>query len=232
MKSLKSKIAIGVKHIGHQLNSPYIPRAYMRDSIPYVSQWESPELAEQIINGQLRARDDPKWRKSGARTRDEYQTYSWNMCGMACLRMILLDRSGKADTIIKLGKKCTKYGGYTLPFGESAGLQYRQFAAFMKSEYDIDSIVKPALLQHDIKVAISKGEYVIASVSPQIRRPDSLPQHKGGHLVLITGYDDVKRIFYLHNPSGIAGLSQVNTVISYRDFRKFFAHRGIIVKSK
>lgn len=232
MKSLKSKIAIGVKHIGHQLNSPYIPRAYMRDSIPYASQWESPELAEQIINGQLRACDDPKWRKSGARTREEYQTWSWRMSGMACLRMILLDCNKTADSIVKLGKKCAKYGGYTLPFDESAGLHYREFTEFIKSEYTIDSTVKPTLLQRDIKIAVSKGDYVIASVSPQIRRPYSSSQQKGGHLILVTGYDDIKRVFYIHNPSGIADLSQVNTIVSYREFRKFFACRGIIVKGK
>ena len=42
----------------------------------------------------------------------------------------------------------------------------------------------------------------IASVTPEIRRPDDEPTRRGGHLVLVFGADD--RGLTFHNPSGLA----------------------------
>src|SRR5215472_7252494 len=41
--------------------------------VPYYSQWESPDLVPQFIDGSLRPADDPRWAASGARSPLEYE---------------------------------------------------------------------------------------------------------------------------------------------------------------
>jgi len=57
--------------------------------VPYFSQWESPELAAEFIDGSRRAADDPRWADSGASTPEEYEFWSHKVCGLACLKMIM-----------------------------------------------------------------------------------------------------------------------------------------------
>lgn len=52
----------------------------------------------------------------------------------------------------------------------------------------------------DVPALLSECRYFIASVHPAIRRPESTPPHRGGHLVLITAADAQSVTF--HNPSG------------------------------
>src|SRR3990167_6800417 len=132
------------------------------NKIPYFSQWESPKLVGKIIERKILARDDQKWKNSGAKSPEEYEYWSWNICGMACLKMILASKFSKNYKMIELAKKCEEYGAYV---------------------------------------------------------------HNGGHLVLITGFDDHKKTLFFHNPSGFFGKSQENCEISEKDFKKFFASR-------
>ncbi|MFH1565667.1 MAG: hypothetical protein ABIB98_00495, partial [bacterium] len=80
-----------------------------------------------------------------------------------------------------------------------------------------------------IKREISQGNYVIASVSHKIRNPESNSKIKGGHLILILGYNLEKGIFVFHNPSGDTTESQVYAEISFPRFKEFFARRGIVI---
>jgi len=85
--------------------------------------------------------------------------------------------------------------------------------------------------QKELMHELSQGNYVIAGASPEIRNPHSKPRVKGGHLVLMLGYDTSKREFYFHNPSGISKETQEYAAISFEDFKKFFSERGIVVES-
>ncbi len=198
--------------------------------IPYFSQWESWELVGEIIGGRIKAREDPKWKLSGAKTSEEYEYWSWNICGMACLKMILASKFGEEHKTIELAKKCEEYGGYVQNGEKIDGLFYKPFCKFLANEFQIKAkIFRIFLTIGGIKREIQKGNYFIVSVSSSIRDAAKTPEHKGGHLILITGFDDRKKTLFLHNPSGFYGKTQENHEISEKDFCKFFAGRGILI---
>jgi hypothetical protein len=43
--------------------------------------------------------DDPLWQQSGAQTVEEYAQWATNLCGMACLKMILATRGETYPTL-------------------------------------------------------------------------------------------------------------------------------------
>lgn len=200
------------------------------NKVPYFSQWESPELVDKIIKRKILAREDPKWKKSGAKSPEEYEYWSWNTCGMACLKMILYVKTGKEHKTIELANKCEEYGGYIQNGEKIDGLFYIPFKEFLMKELKLEAkVFRFFLTVGRIKRELKTGNYMIASVNSSIRKPDHEPEHKGGHLVLVTGFDDTKKTLFLHNPSGFFGVSQENWEITERDFKKFFAGRGILI---
>jgi len=150
---------------------------------------------------------------------------------MACTKMVLAKQLGRTIPLVELGKKCAEYGGYPSLQPGSAGLLYAPYVRFLKAEYDLHAKITSPLLLMEIVDTLSDGDFIIASVSPMIRKPTSKPETKGGHLILMTGYDLDKKVFYLHNPSGIDAASQEYAEVSFTDFKKFFSGRGIVIKS-
>ena len=205
------------------------PRQVILKDIPYFSQWESPELVGDILSGKRRAQDDPKWKNSGASSQDEYAEWSWAGCGMACTKMILAASGAEAPPLVALAKQSLKYGVYQLPLESSPGMFYKPYVEFMKKEYGLRARITKRLSSAKIMRALAHGNLVIASVSPEIRNPAGTPTKRGGHLVLIVGYDKPKQEFYIHNPSGNTEKSQTFAVVSFADFDKFAAGRGVIV---
>lgn len=200
------------------------------NKIPYYSQWESKKLVDEIITRKILARDDPKWRNSGAKSSEEYEYWSWNICGMACLKMILAKKTGKEFKTVELAKRVEVYGGYKQNGEKIEGLFYDPFCKALEKEFQIKAkIFRFFLTTSRIKKEIRKGNYFMVSVSAGIRKPIQTPEHKGGHLVLVTGFDEDKETLFLHNPSGFFGESQENYEIPEKDFKKFFAGRGILV---
>ncbi|MBI2310325.1 C39 family peptidase [Candidatus Collierbacteria bacterium] len=198
--------------------------------IPYFSQWESSELVGKIIGGKIGAREDPGWELSGAKTSEEYEHWSWNICGMACLKMILASKFEEEHKTIELAKKCEGYGGYVQNREKIDGLFYKPFCKFLANEFQIKAkIFRMFLTIGRIKREVQRGNYFIVSVSSSIRDVAKIPEHKSGHLILITGFDDRKKTLFLHNPSGLHGKSQKNYEITEKDFTKFFAGRGVLI---
>lgn len=204
--------------------------SYLNNSLPYHSQWESKELVDEILHGTIHAKEDPLWKNSQASSKEEYEHFSWNICGMACLKMILTSKFSKNYATVTLAKKCSEYGGYkNNPDGSMDGLFYEPFLKFITNEFGLrGKIIKPMIIG-DILNALQKEEYVIVSVNPNIRNPSINPKTKGGHLVLVSGYNFDKQLLYIHNPSGFYNKSQKHFPISFTDFEKFFAHRGVLV---
>ena len=222
---LKNQIVTIAKHIDHKVRPRHIAARFMFNDVPYFSQWESRELNQQILKHEIKTEDDPKWKLSGAKTKEEYAQWSWSACGMACTKMVLAHKTGDVIPIVELGKKCAEYGGYTYPLETSNGLIYAPYIQFMKEEFGIDAKIVAPLLIIEIVTELCKGNYVIASVSPDIRKPHVVPKTRGGHLVLVLGYDLQKKELYLHNPSGYSKSSQEFAAISFVDFYKFFSGR-------
>ncbi|HUB93554.1 MAG TPA: hypothetical protein VMB52_03555 [Verrucomicrobiae bacterium] len=104
MRNIKSKLlkrAKGVKHIVKPLS---ISERFLHENVPYFCQWESRELAKQLLAKEVTTDDDPRWKSSGAKTKAEYREWSWSGCGMACTKMLMAYTTGKVIPLIELGK--------------------------------------------------------------------------------------------------------------------------------
>jgi len=226
---LKSLALRAAKATAYSLQRQPLPERHVLVGVPYFSQWESRELAGQILDERLSAADDPNWKASGAKTRQEYNAWSWSGCGMACTKMILAHRTGTIMPLVTLGKQCRAYGGYTMPLETSIGLRYKPYLQFVEQVLQWQAHIIVGAPRRQLLQELGQGNYVIASVSPLIRRPESSPQTRGGHLVLLLGYDLRLQEFYLHDPSGDTKETQEYATISFAAFKKFFSGRGIVV---
>ncbi|QKD02928.1 C39 family peptidase [Mesorhizobium loti] len=198
------------------------------ETVPFFSQWETPDMTLAVLadGADVALRCDPLWRGSGAETLDEYAVWAANVCGMACLKMILATR-GEIVPTIELARRCTGYGGYVVNEGSIKGLIYAPFVTFVKAEFGLEAQVMTDVATADIPAILERSRFFIASVSSAIRWPERAPPSKGGHLVLVTAASDEGLRF--HNPSGHNSATQANAVLAPADFDRFFANRGIAV---
>lgn len=207
----------------------------VHEGVPYEAQFASRALVGDILAGRLRAEDDPRWRASGAATPEEYALWAWNCCGMACLRMVLASRATLAGDatppppLVALARGCADYGGYVVAGDEVAGLHYAPFVRFVGETFGLAARVAAPLALDEALDELARGRYVIASVSPGIREPHGTPPTRGGHLVLLVGYDRRAGVLLLHNPSGITPAQQEYAPVAFDDFARFFAGRGIVL---
>lgn len=198
------------------------------ETVPFFSQWETPDMTLAVLadGAEAALRRDPLWRGSGAETLDEYAVWAANICGMACLKMILATR-GEIVPTIELARRCTGYGGYVVSEGSIKGLIYAPFVTFVQAEFGLQAQVMTNVATADIPAILGRSRFFIASVSSAIRWPEREPPSKGGHLVLVTTASDDG--FRFHNPSGHTSATQENAVLAPSDFDRFFANRGIAV---
>lgn len=200
--------------------------------VPYFSQFMSAELVEDFIEGKRELNTDPKWRRSGAGSPEEYVRWTWNVCGITCFKMIVSakDSSASAPQLVALAKEATEYDAFKVTETSISPLHYAEFCAFVREKYSMPARPVSALSICNLKEHVTKGDFVIASVHPSIRHATSIPPKRGGHLVLIVGYDE--NGVYIHNPSGYqSNSSQKRAFVSYKDFKRFFAYRGIVISN-
>jgi hypothetical protein len=198
------------------------------ETAPFFSQWETPDMTLDVLaeGAEVALRRDPLWQGSGAKTLDEYAVWAANICGMACLKMILATR-GEIVPTIELARQCTRYGGYVVNEGSIKGLIYAPFVTFVKEAFGLRAEVMTNVATLDIPAILVRSRFFIASVSSWIRWPEREPPSKGGHLVLVTAASD--KSFRFHNPSGHIRATQANALLAPSDFDRFFANRGIAV---
>jgi hypothetical protein len=196
----------------------------MRHPVPWITQYASPSLIEAIAyHGHPRA-DDPRWRESGAPDQETYGAWCWRWCGMACFRMALLARDGVAPTLYELALGAAEYGAYVDAPDRPRGMIYRPFADYARDKHAMEAEVITELDPARLLAELDAGRLVIASVSSQIRLPQTEPAKTGGHLVLVTGHDGDRVTF--HDPAGHtpqAGVATLPTDVFYR----FAARRGV-----
>lgn len=200
-------------------------------AVPYFSQWESRDLTLAVVANDptVALRLDPRWASSGAATVEEYAAWAWNVCGMACLKMILAARTGRVIPTLELARACADYGGYTVDpvSGAIKGLIYSPFVRFIREEFGIQAEVLTGISAREIPALLARAEFFIASVHSSIRWPDRAPPGKGGHLVLI--FEACGEMLVFHNPSGHDLRAQEYAAMSLQRFDVFFAGRGIAI---
>ena len=198
------------------------------ETVPFFSQWETPDMTMDVLEdgADVALRRDPLWQGSGAETVDEYALWAANICGMACLKMILATR-GEIVPTVELARRCTARGGYVVNEGSIKGLIYAPFVIFVKEAFGLRAEVMTNVATSDIPAILTRSRFFIASVSSWIRWPAREPPSKGGHLVLVTAASNEG--FRFHNPSGHDRATQANAVLAPADFDRFFANRGIAV---
>lgn len=208
-----------------------VPERIFEENIPYYSQVESSNLTDSILYGGVCASEDPLWENSGAMDLYEYEHWVKSICGMACLKMILEHRNNRVIKTIDVGKKCRTYGAYVIhEKGDISGLIFTGLKKYLANEFGIKMTVKKYLSLRRILYEHSRGNYVMVSVDSSISDMERRYRgNKGGHLVLITGYDLSRKILFIHNPSGIFQKSQQHYEISIENFMKIFAKRGMII---
>ncbi|UFJ39414.1 C39 family peptidase [Brevibacillus humidisoli] len=201
-------------------------------TVPYFSQWESRELAADFLAGTLHPADDPLWHLSGASDRDEYAQWSFHICGMACLKMLLAHWHKRIIPTMELMKRCRDYGGYVVhEDGTIKGLIYRPFVAFITDQFGLQAEVKEHTPIEEVCDLLEKGYVYIASVHPSIRTPQVTPPKQGGHLVYLFGQNRQCREAVFHNPSGHTPANQEHVHLSRDVFARFYAQRGILIKA-
>jgi hypothetical protein len=214
---------------GHAETGDHGPRTQTRRRVqrpvPYFAQWESRELVADIIAHRRRAEDDPRWPASGAESAAEYALWSWNACGMACLKMVLAAR-GQQVPLVTLARACERYGGYVRSGTQIGGLIYAPFLRFVSAEFGLAGRLLAPMQLDDIIASLAASDLLIASVHPAIRHAAEAPG-RGGHLVLVTGYDLDTSTLTFQNPSGTTPSSQENAQLDFPTFERFFAHRGM-----
>ena len=210
------------------------------ENVPFFSQWETPDMTMAVLSdgAKVALRRDPLWRNSGAATLDEYAVWADNVCGMACLKMILAAR-GEIVPTLELARRCTEYGGYVVDEADQSikGLIYAPFVTFVKEAFGLEAEVVTGVATSDIPSLFGpslfgpslfgRARFFIASVSAGIRWPEREPPRKGGHLVLVTAASEAG--FRFHNPSGHDRATQENALLPPAVFDRFFANRGIAV---
>lgn len=200
-----------------------------RDRVPYFSQWETPEMTLSVLaEGSAALLRDPLWRQSGAETVEDYARWAVNVCGMACLKMILAAR-GELHPTLALARTCTAYGGYVVNELDASikGLIYAPFVTYVRERFGLLAETMTGVATESIPTLLADRPFLIASVNSGIRWPEKIPPSQGGHLVLVTAAS--AETIRFHNPSGHDAASQADVTLPLSVFDRFFANRGIAI---
>jgi len=200
-------------------------------SISYVCQFAKPEHAELSLKKELDPLNDPYWAETGASSPKRYAAWAFTMCGMASTAMALSYFHHKNIKPALLAEDALLHGVYTESEKELSAMKYREFAKWIK-KYNLYANVYTKLSTKGIRYALSKGRLVIISVNPNIRGYNTAPvDQKGGHLVLVTGYDLDNKTIRINNPSGfVNNNTQVNHELTEKEFLSYYAGRGIVIE--
>lgn len=214
---------------------PLSGRYCFPEKIPYTAQFASPELIYAYHHEQFDGRQDPRWREYGTEDVEEYCFWCFRSCAVACLKMCIetLARPEQPLSMIELIRQGVAAGGYIVHNEKGEFVDFGWiYAALVKvgQSYGLNGQVYKALSLEQMGALLHAGALVIASVSPEIgERNDTPITRKGGHVVLMHGYewsDQGCQTLLLHNPSGRFPELRENAVIAYERFAAAFAGRG------
>ena len=200
-------------------------------NVPFVCQFALPEHAELSLKKQLNPVDDQYWANTGARSQERYADWAFTMCGMASAAMAL--GYFKSETLLQpalLAEDALQHGVYIEDEVEISSMRYREFATWIE-HYGLKAVVLSKLSIRAIQYALTQKSLVIVSVNPNIRGYNTAQgEQKGGHLVLVVGYDKNTNTISVNNPSGFTSTdTQISHTLPLSEFNQYFAGRGIVL---
>ncbi|MEY6565155.1 C39 family peptidase [Streptomyces sp. PGLac3x] len=197
----------------------------LHSPVPVITQYASAGLIGAIVYEGHDPAADPAWASSGAPDRAAYGRWCGHLCGIACLRMALLHRDGAAPSLFRLLDGARRHGAYVRQDdGSVKGLIYAPFARYAEATHGLAAEVLPELSTRRLVELLDEGRMVMASVSKEIRRPETDPPSRGGHLVLAVGHRAGR--VHFRNPSGHTDQARAAALPVDR-FGVFFAGRGV-----
>lgn len=205
-----------------------IQKNQVENDVPYVNQFANPNYAEKILKEGVDKASDPNWKDTGATSPEECAKWVLTTCGMACTSMALQYFKKRTEGIITLARDAKTHGVYKEHNHELSSMHYKEFVDWVKS-YGTQAKVYTRLSIRGLQKLLSAGDIVIVSVNPNIREYETVSdKQRGGHLVLVTGYNKTKNYVTIHNPSGFASQNtQQNHIVTVPKFLKYYARRGI-----
>lgn len=202
------------------------------EAVPYQCQFATPKLTADILEKRATAEADPNWQSFGFRGQKEYAYWSWRVCAIACLKMILDFYHLAADTTMaQLTDRGVTLGGYNTKTDE--GWFFKPLLALANS-YGLTGFVGSRFGLYVICDLILNKKFFVASVNPSLVRFDpQIPSSgPGGHLALIIGFkmkDKNLAGFFIHNPSGKSEATQKRAFVPIDIFKKAYSKRGIAI---
>jgi uncharacterized protein YvpB len=202
-------------------------------NVPYVCQFATPLSAELSLKKILSPVDDLNWKDTGATSSQRYSQWAFTMCGMASVSMALQYFTNKNIKVVLLAEDALKNGVYIEEKKDISSMRYREFADWIQ-KYGLKADIYTKLSIKGILYALAQGKLVIVSVNPNIRGYNTAPvNQKGGHLVLVTGYDKNKNVILINNPSGFVSThTQINHSMLFTEFAEYYAGRGIVLSTQ
>lgn len=240
LENVRSKIVWCVDQIHAVYSARMLKQLIVQDYIcsypvHYFSQWESRELNQKIELRSLMSEQDPLWRKSGAIDKTEYKRWSWNICAIACLRMVSSNFAMLANPLkpIEFAKQALQFGAYKEDpkINKIEGIFWENFRQFLKSKYDIDSQIEKFLPLYKIKRLLKKEYVVLLSVSPFIHRQKKHRQ-KSGHVVLAHGFKEKQGEIlglFIKDPGGWIENDTQERFISLAELYRHYSGRGFVI---
>jgi hypothetical protein len=194
---------------------------------PCRAQWESADLVAEFLAGRDPA-TDPLWSASGADSVADYALWADHLCGCACLQMALGALGRDIPPIHAMRRAVQALGGYVVQAdGAIRGLIYAGAVEWLTGQ-GIPARILLDIPAADLPALVGEGRLFIASVHPSIRRPDTEPPGRGGHLVLLFG-STPDGLLRFHNPSGDTPATRRDARLPPDSFGRFFAGRGILL---
>lgn len=194
----------------------------------YVSQWGDVACNDALILHGIDPVDRYDWTQDGYPSAALYSYWSERTCGIACLQSVLADREPDVPDKYELVQAALRWRAFVRhDDGSLGGLYYQPFCDWVGASFDLKAHVHRSLDMDQLVGLLNDDSLVMASVSSEVRWPDRPPTRKGGHLVLVFGYESGQLVF--HNPSGVTGTASAAR-LGRREFEDFYAGRGISVE--
>jgi len=157
-----------------------------------------------------------------------------NWCGLCCVRMIALSCSLNPPRLQQMHETAFHdYQVFRLQDDRLVGAYHKELADYIRGEFSLDAEASRNLSVSDVASLVIENNFVIASVTPEIRELESTnPKSKNGHFVLIFGVCNMegKTVFIIHNSAGFTQTNtQVNVHVTEDRFQACFSGNAIII---